>query len=152
MKSDKQLIVCSAVLIGLAIALTGVIAFGQPMSPATPEPATTPVLDPNADFGGFLAFLTSAFQGGQWFVVGGMVIMLLVWGVGRWVIKDKTKWLPVITAALGMLAGVVTGFLDPKEPWYVDLYQGLLASGPATMFWSLFGKRILPTKPKDEPS
>ena len=105
----------------------------------------TPPPDPGGDMGGFLAFLISAFQGGQYFAVGGMVIMLAVYFVGRFA-KIDAIWMPVLNAATGMLASLVVEFLKPEMVWYNALYLGLLGSGPAALFWSALGKRILPQK------
>lgn len=114
----------------LFITVIGGIALAQPVVP-----------DPNVDLGAFLKFLVEAFQGGNWWVAGGACVMLAVYGVGKF-LKPGNSWLPVISAGLGMLAGLVAGFALPDQPWYESLYKGLLSGGAATIFWSTFGKKI----------
>ena len=104
---------------------------------------TQTVPHPDESLAEFLKFLVQAFQGGNWFVVGAAVVMLTVWVASKYV-KDP-KWLPFISAGVGMLYSIVAGLAGGKNPWYVELYLGLLTSGSASLFWSTMGKRVLPT-------
>ena len=108
--------------------------------------AQQPQPDPN-NMSEFLTFLISAFQGGQWFAVGALVLMLIVWAIGKWG-KIDSQWLPPVTAALGMIASMTVEFMKPDMVWYEALYNGLLTSGSAALFWSALGKRILPKAEK----
>lgn len=107
-----------------------------------------PIPHPDENITGLIAFLIQAFQGGNWFVVGAVTVMLTVWGAARF-IKD-TKWLPVMSAAVGMVYSVLVGFLGGDKVWYEALYYGLLTSGGASLFWSALGKRVLPPNKKPD--
>lgn len=109
------------------------------------------VPSPDENLAGVIDVLVSAFQGGNWFAVGAVVVMLAVWALGKWV-KDPGM-LPLIAAGVGMLLSVVTSAVGGQIPWYVALYKGLLTSGSAALFWSLAGKRFLPSlvKAPEEP-
>ena len=106
------------------------------------------VPNPDQNLGGVLKMVIEAFQGGQWFVFGGLILMLIVWTIGKFLKIDST-WLPIVTAGSGMLLAVVSSLIGGKI-WYEALYFGLLTSGQATLFWSIFGKKILPTQKKEK--
>lgn len=110
--------------------------------------ATSVVPNINENIGAFITFLIESFQGGNWYVVGGLVIMLTVWLIGKFT-KVGANWLPVINAGVGMLAGLVVGLANPETAWYKDIYFGVLSSGPAALFWSTFGKKLFPIKIKE---
>jgi len=113
---------------------------------ATGKAAIVP--NPDEDLGGVLKMLIEAFQGGQWFVFGGLILMIIVWTIGKFLNVNST-WLPIITAGSGMLIAVVSSLVGGKI-WYEAIYYGLLTSGQAALFWSLFGKKVLPTKTDEE--
>jgi len=120
-----------SVLVGMAVLLFSFIAYAQVNN-----------LNPDQDLAALIKFLVQAFQAGNWFVVGGIVIMLLVWGISKYL--PDTKYLTLISASIGMLGGLVTGFMDGTRPWYVSMYFGLMTGGAASQFWGLFGKTFLP--------
>ncbi len=145
-------------MVGLIVVLIMGIsfcAFGQDVpvtetSVAVGEVAVDGSVVPNPDqnLGGVLKMVIEAFQGGQWFVFGGLILMLIVWTIGKFLKVDST-WLPIVTAGSGMLLAVVSSLIGGKI-WYEALYFGLLTSGQATLFWSVFGKKILPTGDKEK--
>lgn len=140
------LFVVAAAFLAVMLGVANAQPADQPpvVATATEVPAVE-VPNPEQDLGGFLQFLISAFTGKDWFVVGGLAVMVVVFLVGKFM-KVGNAWLPVVSAAVGMLGGVVTGLLDASTSWYVDLYAGLLTSGQAALFWSLFGKKVFPKK------
>jgi hypothetical protein len=103
---------------------------------------------PDDSLAGVIDFLVKAFQGGDWFAVGAVVVMLSVWASGKFV--TDAKWLPLISAGYGMVYSLVLSISSSKgAPWYAALYQGLITSGGAALFWSTLGKRFLPSLIKD---
>ena len=104
--------------------------------------------NPDTNFGAVISLIVDAFQGGDWIHAGAFVLMLLVWGfariAGKFGLNIDPKWLPVINASVGMLLGVCSSLIGGKE-WFDALLGGLVTSGEAALFWSLLGKRILPT-------
>ena len=148
-------------LIVVLIAGISFCAFGQDVAPTDASVTVGDVVvsdvavdavvpNPDQDLGAVLKLVIEAFQGGQWFVLGGLILMLIVWTIGKFLNVSST-WLPIVTAGSGMLLAVVSSLIGGKI-WYEALYFGLLTSGQATLFWSIFGKKILPTnnKPKTE--
>lgn len=142
-------------LIVLLIVGVSFCAFGQDAPTTVPDVAVGDVAvdgsvvpNPDQDLGGVLKMIIEAFQGGQWFVFGGLILMLIVWTIGKFLKVDST-WLPIVTAGSGMLLAVVSSLIGGKI-WYEALYFGLLTSGQATLFWSVFGKKILPTEKKEK--
>lgn len=110
------------------------------------------VPNPDENLGEFVSILISAFQGGNWFLVGVLVISLATWFLGKWV--KSPDWLPIIAAATGMLSSLATGALGSTLPWYQELTMGLLTGGGSALFWSLLLKRFLPSRvkvPEPEP-
>lgn len=107
------------------------------------QDAVKAVPDLDSQLGDFVSMVVSAFQAGDYFLVGGLVLMVAVWGVGKF-LPVKSKWLPLIAAGGGMVAGVLTSYLGGVD-WLSALYKGLLTGGNATLFWSVLGKKVLPT-------
>jgi hypothetical protein len=106
------------------------------------------VPSPDENLAGVLDFLVKAFQGGDWFAVGAVVVMLAVWASSRFV-KDA-KWLPLISAGYGMALSLVVSIAETHgAPWYIALYKGIITSGGAAIFWSSLGKRLLPSLIKE---
>lgn len=102
------------------------------------------VPSPDESLSGVIEILIKAFQGGDWFAAGAVIVMLSVWASSKFV-KD-TKWLPLLSAGYGMLYSLVLTIASSKgAPWYAALYQGLITSGGAALFWSALGKRFLPS-------
>ena len=107
------------------------------------------VPSPDENLAGVIDFLVKAFQGGDWFAVGSVVVMLAVWASSKFV-KDA-KWLPLVSAGYGMAFSLVLSFATSQgAPWYIALYKGIVTSGGAAIFWSTLGKRALPSLMKDE--
>jgi hypothetical protein len=97
---------------------------------------------PGDDISSILIFMAQAFQGGDWFVVGALVVLITVWVAARFV-KNR-ELLPILSAAVGMLYSLALSFSQKDKSWFAALYFGLLASGPASLFWSMVGKKYLP--------
>lgn len=142
--TDKKLI-RTAIIFFIAMILLGLgsIAFAQDAPP-----------DPEKSLTGVVAFIIAAFQGGQFWVVGATVVMLLVWGAGK-VFTFDSKWASVWAAGVAMLLGVVAELMKPDINPLTGIWLGLLGNGNAALFWSLLGKRIFPKpkppKPKPKP-
>lgn len=99
--------------------------------------------NPDENLGGVLDVLVSAFQGGDWFLAGAVVVMLAVWFSGKFV--RNPDLLPWFAAGLGMLLSVAAGALGGDLPWYMALLKGITTGGGAALFWSLAGKKLLPS-------
>jgi len=56
---------------------------------------------PDENLGEVVAIVVSAFQGGNWFAGGALVIMLIVWFLGKYV--RNPDLLPFFAAGIGML-------------------------------------------------
>lgn len=134
-----------SVMIGLIIAMSSFALLAQPVAPApvAPEAATVaPAPTPNPDdLGGILSAIVDAFKAKNWGILAGLVIMLVVWGVKKFIPKIPTNYLPWISAALGMLAAMATDLISGGT-WYVVLFNGLLVGAAASGLWSLVGKQI----------
>lgn len=92
-------------------------------------------------FQAILQFLIHAFQGGDWCTVGAILVMFSVWICSKWV--KNTTVLPFLSAGFGMLYSLVVFMIGNQDAnWYYILYRGLIASGEASLFWSLVGKRL----------
>jgi len=135
-----------------SVALAQIITTPENVNIGTPLVAGGPTVfavpSPDENLTGVLDFLTKAFQGGDWFAVGAVVVMLAVWASSRFV-KDA-KWLPLISAGYGMMFSLVLSIVETRGlPWWVALYKGLITSGGAAIFWSMLGKRVLPSLVKD---
>jgi len=107
-------------------------------------------LTPDENLGGVIQFLIEAFQGGQFFAVGALILMILVWSSSR-IFKIPSKWLPVLTAACGMLSSLAVELGKADVLIGAAIYKGLLTSGSAAIFWSMLGKNILPREKKEDP-
>lgn len=106
------------------------------------QTTTTPL--ESVDMSGVVGLMSDAFQSGNWFAVGSLVVMVIVWFISKYV--DNPVWYPIISASVGMIFGIATGALEGKLPWYTCLVQGLITGTSASWFWSVVGKRILPKK------
>jgi len=102
------------------------------------------VPNPDTDLGGFLGFVVSAFQAHQWGLAAAAVVMLVVWVVGK-LLKPDNRWLPLVSAGVAVLMGIVTGIAGGVV-WYEALFNGLLVGTAASGFWSLVGKHIFGPK------
>jgi hypothetical protein len=107
--------------------------------------------NPDENLGGVLDLVISAFQGGNWFAAGALVVMLAVWFSGKFIRNPDV--LPWLAAGIGMLLSVASGALGSQLPWYAALLKGVTTGGSAALFWSLAGKKILPSlvKQSEEP-
>jgi len=99
------------------------------------------VLDPDANLSGVLAFLAQAFQGGLWWPVGATGIMLVVWLLAKFVIKDAL-WLAFLAPVVGVLCSCAVELAKPDADIGNAIYLSFTASGPATLMWSAFGKLL----------
>jgi hypothetical protein len=112
--------------------------------PPTPQtPAVAP--NPEEDLGGFLSAVGDAFKNKNWGVLAGLIIMLVVWVVGKFVPKMSPKYLPWVSAGLGILGSISTD-LFAGGVWYTAIFNGLLIGAAASGMWSLVGKHVLPKK------
>jgi len=127
MKEIKRLML---MLTGLWVLMYSVAVIAQETS-----------LDPDENLGGVLAFLASAFQGGDWWVVGATAIMLAVWAIARFIVKEPL-WLAFLAPVVGVLCSCAVELAKPDVDVGVAIYQSFTASGPATLMWSAFGKLI----------
>ncbi len=98
-------------------------------------------LNPDTNLSGTLAFLAGAFQGGQYWVVGATAIMLVVWLLAKFVIKD-VLWLAFLAPVVGVLCSCAVELAKPDVNIGNAIYVSFTASGPATLMWSAFGKLI----------
>jgi len=96
---------------------------------------------PDENLGELIGVIISAFQGGNWFAGGALVIMLIVWFLGKYV--RNPDLLPFFAAGIGMLLAAATSALGGRT-WYEASAAGLLTGGGSTLLWSTIGKRYLP--------
>lgn len=90
--------------------------------------------------------LIQAIDGSQWVVLAGAILTVIVWLIrqfaGHWI---KQEWLPVVNSGLGLLMSIAASLMADVA-WWKAIFFGLLVGGAAGGFWSLLGKKILPTK------
>ena len=127
------------VILGMSVLLFPALALAQV------------VPSPDENLGGVLDLLISAFQGGNWFAGGALVVMLIVWGSGKFI--KNPDLLPFLAAGVGMLLSVGASALGSELSWYMALLKGITTGGSAALFWSLAGKKFLPSlvKVPEEP-
>ena len=135
-----------AILIGLCITMSSFALLAQrgaPVAPTAVVPGAEVVpASPNPDdLGSILSAIIDAFKAKNWGILAGLVIMLIVWGVKKFIPKIPTAYLPWISAALGVLAAVATDLLTGGT-WYVVIFNGLLVGAAASGLWSLVGKQL----------
>ena len=102
---------------------------------------------PNDDLGGFVNFLINAFKVGDWFFVGGAIVMLSVWIAGRTV--TNTKVIPWLNISIGILYSMLAHSLNDEVSWSQAINHGVLASGEAALMWGMLGQLVLPKKKKE---
>jgi len=91
--------------------------------------------------------LIAAAKTGQWVIVAGVAILLLVlaarWLVGLAGREIPTKALPWISAILGTLAAVGAALCSAiKIPWWQAAMGGLISGATASGLWSLLGSQL----------
>lgn len=96
---------------------------------------------PDENLGEVVGIIVSAFQGGNWFAGGALVIMLIVWFLGKYV--RNPDLLPFFAGGIGMLLAAASSALGGRT-WYEASLAGLLTGGGSTLLWSTLGKRYLP--------
>ena len=122
-------------LMGLVVILISgfsYMAYGQ----------TTPI--PGDDPGSFVKYLVEAFQGGNWALAIGLVIMLGVWLTSKF-LKVNNEWLPLISSVYGVLGSILASVIAGQS-WVDAVVNGLVIGTSASGFWSLLGKHLLPKK------
>jgi len=91
--------------------------------------------------------LIDAATQGQWVVVAGAAVMVLVaviqWGAKTFAKRIPAKAMPWVSAAAGTLSGVGLGLLTAKIAWWQAALGGLVAGAAASGLWSLVGKHLL---------
>lgn len=98
--------------------------------------------------------LIGAAQGGQWSLVVALAIMLLVYVVKRFALKDKlpSKVVPWVAAATSM-AGYVAAALMVDGAVILDAVLGGLATGAAAVgLWEMVFKHFLGAKKAEAPA
>ncbi|XGC82050.1 hypothetical protein ACES2L_06075 [Bdellovibrio bacteriovorus] len=90
-----------------------------------------------------LPLLLSAAQNGQWTVFGGIVTLLLVFGLNKWFIPTTLQkaWSPVVSIFLGALVGPAIAASGGANPQAIGM--ALLSGFTAVGFWSVAGKYFL---------
>jgi hypothetical protein len=98
--------------------------------------------------------LVNAAKGGQWSLVVAFVIMLLVYVVKRFGLKDKlpSKAVPWVAAGTSM-AGYVAAALMVDGAGILDAVLGGLATGAAAVgLWEMVFKHFLGAKQQEAPA
>jgi len=166
--NDRNLLIAAVVTIFAALFLLTAVASAQPVDGGVAEEesiaekkAEEPkeekkeepkeVPNPDENLGGTIQMLVEAFQGGNWFAAGAIIVLLIVWSIGKF-LKPGSEWLPLIAAAVGMLLGLASSLVANNVEWYVALYKGLTTGGSAALFWSILGKKIFPKYEAEQPS
>ena len=103
---------------------------------------TTPI--PGDDPGSFVKYFVEAFQGGNWALAIGLVIMLGVWLTSKF-LKVNNEWLPLISSVYGVLGSILASVIAGQS-WVDAVVNGLVIGTSASGFWSLLGKHLLPKK------
>lgn len=121
-------------------------------TPAAPLPAapTTTVAGPpktDAEAGTFLGAMVDAAKDGHWNVVGGLLILLLIWLFNKLGMATKlgSKLVPWVSVALGVLATLGVG-LATGAPLLAAIKTGALNGALAVALWELVGKHFLTAK------
>lgn len=91
-------------------------------------------------------FLIQLAQSGQWPVLIGFLVMLVVYFANRLGLKEKVGSALIPWIALGTsVATNLAGLLLAGKPWTEAILTGILAGLFSVGFWELVGKRFLPT-------
>lgn len=86
--------------------------------------------------------LFDAIKSSQWTMVAAAGVMLLVFGVRKYVLPDMgAKVVPWLASALGVLGAIATN-LGAGQDWGQALYSGVTVGVAASGFWSLVGQHI----------
>lgn len=107
----------------------------------------TPALAEDADLTEVIEFsklIGQAAETGQWELLAGLVIMLLIWGGRR---AQALNWIPVkaipwAAAIMGACASLAVGLVRADVPWWEAAYVGLFSGAQATVLWELIFKHI----------
>ena len=94
-----------------------------------------------------LKLLIDAYKNGQWPVVSGLIIMLIIFISNKVGLKNRVdkKFIPWISVIIGILVSIGASLIA-GIPVSIAIIQGLTAGTAAIGFWELIFKHLL--KPK----
>lgn len=122
------------------------VAAPAPAADVTPAPPTEPVHIPSTDAeaGSVIGMLLNAAQNGHWTVFGGLLVLLLIWGLNKFGLKDKvgSKLVPWVTLGVSSAGAIAVG-LAQGAPLVDSLKLGLLDGGIAIALWELVAKHFM---------
>lgn len=119
-------------------------------TPAVAAPTEVPETD--AEVGGAVSLLIDAIQNGNWSILVGALILLLIWLVRKmgWLDMLPKNAIPWVSAGIGVV-GYVGIALASGLPWKEALGNGFAAGIEAVGLWELLFKRLLaPSKDAEE--
>ena len=115
----------------ISISVFCFVAFGQ--VPETPTEAQE-----------MFKLLIEAYKAGQWPVLSGLVIMLLIFAFNKLGLEKKIdkKYIPWVSVTLGVIATVGTALIA-GIPVETAILQGFTTGTAAIGFWELIFKHVL---------
>lgn len=113
------------------LAVHASMEWADPVAAAPPAPPTVTIPDPSQDPGGVIASLLAAAKAGQWRLLAGLVLSLLVWAARTWG-SGAVPWLKtdrggaVLVLFLALLGGIATS-LAGNGPFGLSLLVNSLS-------------------------
>jgi hypothetical protein len=130
-----------------ALAVHASMEWADPIAAAPPAPPAVAIPDPSQDPGGVVASLLAAAKAGQWRLLAGLVLSVLVWAARRWG-SGAVPWLKtdrggaVLVLLLALLGGIGTS-LAGSGPFGLSLLVNSLSMAFVSAGGYTVVKRIL---------
>jgi len=115
-------------------------AKAEPVKETAPEPDVDVVDENPAEF---ISNLVEAVHSKNWTLAIGMILMLLVWIVRKFVWKAiPAKAIPYVSAALALVATLAIDLFGPEFIWWKALLSALTSSAGAVFLWESLFKHV----------
>ena len=106
-----------------------------------PADAIAPVTE-DSKLGTLIEKMVKAFNAKDWGIFAGLAIMIVIWGIKKFIWKSlPVGALPWVSAGLGVAVAVATG-LFAGLVWWKAILNGLTVGAAASGLWSMVGKRV----------